>query len=149
MNGQIKMTKPIPKSMTDGLNDLLGFRLVEWRSGYAVLDVELDDRHKNRQGGLHGGITASMIDAVTGYCGIYEPDSNKRRGNVTVSLNINYISRPKGARLRATAELIRAGRRLYFAAARVTDDQDTLIATAEAVYAYIEKQPKTRSASSS
>ncbi|MEC8963042.1 MAG: PaaI family thioesterase, partial [Pseudomonadota bacterium] len=119
------MNKPIPKSMTDGLNDLLGFRLVEWRSGYAVLDVELDDRHKNRQGGLHGGITASMIDAVTGYCGIYEPDSSKRRGNVTVSLNINYISRPKGARLRATAELIRAGRRLYFASARVTDDQDT------------------------
>jgi hypothetical protein len=28
----------------------------------------------------------------------------------------------------------------------VTDDQDTLIATAEAVYAYIEKQPKTGSA---
>ena len=136
------MTKPIPKSMTDGLNDLLGFELVEWRSGYAVLDVELDERHKNRQGGLHGGITASMIAAATGYCGIYEPDSSKRRGNVTVSLNINYISRPKGARLTATAELIRAGRRLYFAAARVTDDQDTLIATAEAVYAYIEKQPK-------
>ncbi len=143
------MTKPIPKSMTDGLNDLLGFELVEWRSGYAVLDVELDERHKNRQGGLHGGITASMIDAATGYCGIYEPDSSKRRGNVTVSLNINYISRPKGARLRATAELIRAGRRLYFAAARVTDDQDTLIATAEAVYAYIEQQPKISTASSS
>jgi uncharacterized protein (TIGR00369 family) len=90
-----------------------------------------------------------MIDAVTGYCGIYELDSSKRRGNVTVSLNINYISRPKGARLRATAELIRAGRRLYFASARVTDDQDTLIATAEAVYAYIEKQSKTVSAVSS
>ena len=132
--------------MTDGMNDLLGFQLVEWRAGYAVLEVELDGRHKNRQGGLHGGVTASMVDAVTGYCGIYEPDSSKRRGNVTVSLNINYIRRPKGARLRATAELIRAGRRLYFAAARVTDDQDILIATAEAVYAYIEKQSKTNSA---
>ena len=139
------MPKPIPKSMTDGMNDLLGFQLVEWRSGHAVVEVELDDRHKNRQGGLHGGVTASMVDAVTGYCGIYEPDSSKRRGNVTVSLNINYIRRPKGDRLRATAELIRAGRRLYFAAARVTDDQGTLIATAEAVYAYIEKQSKTSS----
>ena len=140
------MTKPIPKSMTDGMNDLLGFQLVEWRSGHAVVEVELDDRHKNRQGGLHGGVTASMVDAVTGYCGIYEPDSSKRRGNVTVSLNINYIRRPKGARLRATAELIRAGRRLYFAAARVTVAQDTLIATAEAVYDYLEKQSKTSSA---
>ena len=140
------MTKPIPTNMTGGLNDLLGFQLVEWHSGYAVLEVELDDRHKNRQGGLHGGIIATMIDAVTGYCGIYEPDPSRRRGNVTVSLNINFINRPKGSLLRATAELIRAGRRLYFASARVTDDQGTLIATAEAVYAYVEKQPKTGSA---
>ena len=87
-----------------------------------------------------------MIDAVTGYCGIYEPDPSRRRGNVTVSLNINFINRPKGSLLRATAELIRAGRRLYFASARVTDDQGTLVATAEAVYAYVEKQPKTGSA---
>jgi hypothetical protein len=36
------MTKPIPESMTDGLNDLLGFQLAEWRSGYAVLEVELE-----------------------------------------------------------------------------------------------------------
>ncbi len=64
------MAKPIPTNMTGGLNDLLGFQLVEWHSGYAVLEVELDDRHKNRQGGLHGGIIATMIDAVTGYCGI-------------------------------------------------------------------------------
>ena len=37
------MTKPIPTNMTGGLNDLLGFQLVEWHSGYAVLEVELDD----------------------------------------------------------------------------------------------------------
>ena len=134
--------------MTAGLNDFLGFQLVEWRAGHATLEVDLDERHKNRQGGLHGGVTATLIDAVTGYCGVYEPDPSKRRGNVTVSLNINFVGHPKGQKLRAVAELDRAGRRLYFASARVTDDCETLVATAEAVYAYVERQPQVPTASS-
>ena len=35
------------------------------------------DRHKNRQGGLHGGVTAALVDAATGYCRVYEPDPKK------------------------------------------------------------------------
>ena len=95
-----------------------------------------------------GCVDATLIDAVTGYCGVYEPDPSKRRGNVTVSLNINFVGHPKGQKLRAVAELDRAGRRLYFASARVTDDCETLVATAEAVYAYVERQPQVQTASS-
>jgi uncharacterized protein (TIGR00369 family) len=122
-----------------GLNGYLGFRVVEWRKDYAALAVDIDERHRNRQGGLHGGVTASLVDAATGFCGIYEPDPEKRRGNVTVSLTINFVGRPKGSTLTAAAEVIRAGRRIYFASARVTDEQHTLIATAEAVYAYVDR----------
>ena len=90
--------------LTRGLNGELGFRLVEWREGFARVTVDLDERHKNRQGGLHGGVTAALVDAATGYCGVYEPDPEKRRSNVTVSLNVNFVSRPKGATLTCTAE---------------------------------------------
>ena len=123
--------------LTKGLNGRLGFHVVEWRAGFARVAVDLDERHENRQGGLHGGVTAALIDATTGFCGIYEPDPEKRRGNVTVSLNVNYLSRPKGTSLTCTAELLRAGRRMFFASARVHDDTGSLIASAEAVYAYI------------
>ena len=124
---------------TGGLNGRLGFRLVEWREGFARVDVDLDERHRNRQGGLHGGVTAALVDAATGFCGIYEPDPEKRRGNVTVSLNVNFVGRPKGASLTCTAETIRAGRRIYFASAQVHDDTGRLIASAEAVYAYVDR----------
>ena len=131
--------------LTRGLNGLLGFRLVEWREGFARVTVDLDERHKNRQGGLHGGVTAALVDAATGYCGIYEPDPEKRRGNVTVSLNVNFVSRPKGASLTCTAEVLRAGRRIYFASAEVRDDTGNLIASAEAVYAYVDRDHGARS----
>ena len=129
---------------TKGLNGSLGFDLVEWREGFARVTVDLDDRHKNRQGGIHGGVTAALIDAATGFCGIYDPDPEKRRGNVTVSLNVNYTGRPKGTRLTCTAELLRAGRRIYFASALVHDDTDNLIASAEAVYAYVDRDAQRR-----
>ena len=131
------MTDVDTRSLTKGLNGALGFRVVEWREGFARVTVELDERHRNRQGGLHGGVTASLIDAATGFCGIYEPNPAKRRGNVTVSLNVNFTGRPKGKSLTCTAEMLRSGRRLYFASARVHDDAGNLVATAEAVYAYV------------
>ena len=130
--------------LTRGLNGELGFRLVEWREGFARVTVDLDERHKNRQGGLHGGVTAALVDAATGYCGVYEPDPEKRRSNVTVSLNVNFVSRPKGATLTCTAETIRAGRRIYFASAVVHDETGNLIASAEAVYAYVDREAQGR-----
>ena len=130
---------------TRGLNGRLGFDLVEWREGFARVAVDLDDRHKNRQGGIHGGVTAALIDAATGFCGIYDPDPEKRRGNVTVSLTVNYTGRPRGTRLTCTAELLRAGRRIYFASALVHDGTGNLIASAEAVYAYVDRDARQRS----
>jgi uncharacterized protein (TIGR00369 family) len=124
------------RNLTEGLNGELGFRLIDWREGFAQISVDLDHRHKNRQGGLHGGTMATLIDAATGFCGVYEPDPEKRRGNVTVSLTVNFVGRAKTGTVICTAEVVRAGRRIYFASARVHDSDDNLVATAEAVYAY-------------
>ena len=139
------MTDIAASGFARGLNGRLGFDLVEWREGFARVVVDLDDRHKNRQGGIHGGVTAALIDAATGFCGIYDPDPEKRRGNVTVSLTVNYTGRPRGTRLTCTAELLRAGRRIYFASALVHDDTGNLIASAEAVYAYVDREARQRS----
>lgn len=135
------------RDLTEGLNGELGFRLIGWREGFAQIAVDLDHRHKNRQGGLHGGTTATLIDAATGFCGVYEPDPEKRRGNVTVSLTVNFVGRPKTGRIICTAEVVRAGRRIYFAAARVYDSDNNLVATADAVYAYTDVNAQRKPAS--
>lgn len=127
------------QELLEGLNGYLGFRIEAWREGYAEISVALDDRHKNRQGGVHGGTMTTLIDAATGFCGVYEPDREKRRGNATVSLTVNFVGRPKGTKLTCAARVTKAGRRLYFSSAEVTDDQDNLVATAEAVYAYVDR----------
>ena len=142
------MTDLDASGFTRGMNGRLGFELVEWREGYARVTVDLDKRHENRQGGIHGGVTATLIDAATGFCGIYHPDPEKRRGNVTLSLNVNYTGRPKGTRLTCVAEVLRAGRRIYFASARVHDDTGGLVASGDAVYAYVDRDAQRRPAAS-
>ncbi|MBO6783810.1 MAG: PaaI family thioesterase [Alphaproteobacteria bacterium] len=136
-----------PRMLTEGLNGELGFRLDDWREGFAQISVDLDDRHKNRQGGLHGGVTATLIDAATGFCGVYEPDPGKRRGNVTVSLTVNFVGRAKGTTIICRAKTVRAGRRIYFASAEVHDNENNLVATADAVYAYVDRDAQRRPAS--
>jgi uncharacterized protein (TIGR00369 family) len=140
------MTDFEARDLTEGLNGFLGFRLIDWQEGYAQIAVDIEDRHRNRQGGLHGGVTASLIDAATGFCGVYEPDPEKRRGNVTVSLNVNFVGRAKGSTLICTAKIIRAGRRIYFASGEVRDEHDNLVASAEAVYAYVDRDAQRRPA---
>lgn len=135
------------RDLTEGLNGELGFRLIDWRAGFAQISVDLDHRHKNRQGGLHGGTTATLIDAATGFCGVYEPDPEKRRGNVTVSLTVNFVGRAKTGTVICTAEVVRAGRRIYFAEARVHDSDGNLVATADAVYAYTDVDAQRKPAS--
>ncbi|MFT5180532.1 MAG: hypothetical protein ACI8S3_000406 [Alphaproteobacteria bacterium] len=124
------------RDLTEGLNGFLGFRLTAWSEGYAEISVDIAEVHKNRQGGVHGGTMATLIDAATGFCGIFEPDPEKRRGNVTVSLTTNFVGRPKGKSLVCAARVVKSGRRLYFSAAEVKDELGNLIATADAIYAY-------------
>lgn len=126
----------IARELTEGLNGFMGFRLTDWREGFAEISVDIAEVHKNRQGGVHGGTMATLIDAATGFCGIFEPDPEKRRGNVTVSLTTNFVGRPKGKTLICTARVVKAGRRIYFSAAEVKDDEGNLVATADAIYAY-------------
>lgn len=140
------MTDFEARELTEGLNGFLGFRLIDWREDFAQIAVDIDERHRNRQGGIHGGVTATLIDAATGFCGVYEPDPEKRRGNVTVSLNVNFIGRAKGDTLICKAKVIRAGRRIYFASGEVHDEHGNPVASAEAVYAYVDRDVQRRPA---
>ena len=130
------MTQFLPRDLKEGLNGHLNFLLTGWEEGYAEIRVNLTDMHRNRQGGVHGGTMTALIDAATGFCGVYEPDPDQRRGNVTVSLTTNFVGRPKGETLICEAKIVKAGRKIYFSSAEVKDELNNLIATANAVYAY-------------
>lgn len=115
---------------------LLGYRLAEWREGYAMIELELDARHLNRSNVVHGGVYATLIDAAGGYAGCYCTVPGNVRRAFTLSLSTSFVGSTAAGRMRAIARTTGGGRHIFFARVEVVDGAGRLLATGEGVYRY-------------
>jgi uncharacterized protein (TIGR00369 family) len=118
------------------LQELLGFRLAEWRRDYARVELPLDARLENRQGLPHGGVHATLLDSAMGYSGCFSEDPDSPVLALTLSLTVNFLSRPRGGVLIAEGWRRGGGRSTYFAEGRVRDDTGAAIASGSGVFRY-------------
>lgn len=116
------------------LQSHLGFDLTGWREGWARVELPVSGHLMNRQGLVHGGVHATLLDTAMGYCGCYTGDPNRRTLALTLSLTVNYISQINGLKLVAEARREGGGRSTFFASATLRDDAGGLIATATGVF---------------
>lgn len=81
----------------------------------------------NSAGNLQGGVLAAFADAVLGgLCATQLPDDSYP---ALAEMKISFLRpAPAGATITGTGRLLKAGRRLMFAEAEVTDESGRLIA---------------------
>ena len=115
-------------------HSLLGFHLEEWRDGLARVSVEIERRHLNRNGILHGGVLLAMMDEVGGLCGVWSDDPARVRRSVTVNLSSSFTGRVQAGRIEATGQLINHGRALYFSRSEVHGPGGALLAFAASTH---------------
>ena len=113
---------------------LLGFHLVEWKTGYSRFELPLEEKLQNRYGIPHGGVYATMLDTVMGYSGCYTGDLGKKRMAMTMSLTTNFLSRPKGDLLICEGFKTGGGARTFFSRGIITDSYGTEIANGTGVF---------------
>ena len=123
-----------PGGVDNPLLEYLGIRLVEVGTGRASFEVDVDNRHLNRQGSLHGGVAATLLDAACGYSGLATGQGDALGNAVTVTLSISYIAKVSSGRLRATGNLTKMGRSIYFSAGELVSESGDLIATAQGAF---------------
>ena len=129
------MTEPLYQH--GNFADLIGYRLTAWREDEAEISLEVDARHMNRSGRLHGGVLATVIDAACGFAGCYEAPPGQGRRAMTLSLAAQYIGPvPAGTRLTASARRSGGGGRIFFSTCEVRDQDGRLVATSSATYRY-------------
>ncbi len=104
-----------------GFAQLLGYQLIDWRPGYAVMEMTLRPEHMNRAGLPHGGLLTTILDSVSGYAGCYCPVPGNMRRTLTLSLTTNYIGQARSNSLRAVAKVIGGGRKIFFTSAELFD----------------------------
>jgi uncharacterized protein (TIGR00369 family) len=105
---------------------LLGFALKEIEPGRAVFEMEVDDRHHNPMGTLHGGVYCDLADAAMGFA--YAATLNEGETFTTVELKINFLRAVRKGKLVAEAKVVKAGSTLGFIECEVTDQSGKLVA---------------------
>lgn len=96
--------------------------------------LDIDARHLNRHGVLHGGIASALLDSACGATGSLTVDETGRVPFLTISLTTQFVAPAKGGRVTAVGRVTGGGRSLLFIEGHLTDEAGTLIATATGVF---------------
>lgn len=108
------------------LPQTLGIRLTEVGERHAVLEVDVDDRHRNYYGGAHGGLIATLLDTAAFFPAPLIPAG---RVLTTTSLSVSFVRPAKvGDHLVARSELLHMGRRTASLSVRIADGEGRLVA---------------------
>jgi uncharacterized protein (TIGR00369 family) len=123
-----------PAGADNPLLEHLGIHLVEVGTGHATFEIQVDERHLNRQGSLQGGVAATLLDAACGYAGLSAGPDAALGNAVTLTLTISYLAKASAGRLRATGTVTKTGRSIYFSSGELNSESGELIATAQGAF---------------
>src|SRR5580765_968901 len=79
------------------ISRFLGFTIKTIEPGHAVFEMEIDERHHNPTGTLHGGVYCDLADAAMGYA--YAAALKEDESFTTVELKINFLRAVRKTRL--------------------------------------------------
>ena len=105
---------------------LLDMKVCELGKGYSRVEIDLQGKHLNPFGAIHGGVYSSLIDTATylsAYCELDEV-----AGYTTLDLTVNNLSMVREGRIIAEGRSIKVGRSICLAEATVKDADGKLLA---------------------
>lgn len=111
---------------------LLGIEVESVGAGTATLAVPVRHELMRNDGIVHGGVMASLIDSAFAFAIIPILADGER--TVTVDLTIHYLRPLSSGVVKASARIVRAGRRVITVSADLFDENDKLAATALSTY---------------
>ena len=106
------------------------FELVEAEIGRAVFTCTPDESVYNPIGAVHGGLVCTLLDSAAG-CALHTM-LPQGKGYTSVEIKVSYLKavRAGSGLLTATGTVVKAGARVGFTEATVTDGSGALVATA-------------------
>lgn len=124
------------KEPTGGFHRLVGYEVEEWAAGRAVVALDLDSRHVNRSGVMHGGVMTTIMDIAGGYAGCYGGESGEARRAVTLSLTTSFLGQAQTGKVRAIGTVRGGGQRIFASSIEVLDADGNVLAIGEGTFRY-------------
>jgi uncharacterized protein (TIGR00369 family) len=105
---------------------LLSMEIKDLQWGNSFLEVQLEEKHLQPFGNVHGGVMASVVDAAA-FWAVF-PQVEEGKGLTTVEVKLNYLAPAQKGKLVARGRCIRIGKTLALGEAQVKDENEVLIA---------------------
>ncbi|MGR6836959.1 PaaI family thioesterase [Syntrophomonas erecta] len=105
---------------------LLSMEVKELGIGYSKVVVDLEKKHLNPFGGIHGGVYSSLIDTAA-YWAVY-CDVEENAGCISLDIQVDMLSAVKDGLLIVEGKRIKAGKSICKAEAMITDTNGKLLA---------------------
>ncbi len=129
------MKKPNPdhvKRLADTINnspyfELISMKILDIGIGYCDLEIDLEKKHLQPFGIVHGGVFASIIESVTCWALFYGIE-DENGGLTTIDLKLNYLAPASSGKVMAKGRQIKIGKTLAYAEGQVTDEMGKLLA---------------------
>lgn len=106
--------------------NLLSMKLSALEPGRSHLEVDIQEKHLQPYGIVHGGVYASLVDAA-GFWAAYTQREGPE-GLTTVEMKLNYLAPAVSGHFSATGRGIKIGNRICLSEATVADGQGKLLA---------------------
>ena len=105
---------------------LLSMKICELGIGYSSVEIDLDGKHLNPFGGIHGGVFSSVIDSAAYMATYCELDEDV--GYTSIDLTVNNLSMINRGKIIAEGRSLKIGKSLCLAEATVKDATGRLLA---------------------
>ncbi len=131
------MLSPPHKAPSSGAQDLVGYQIdLTAPDGTARITLDMGAQHLNRNGSLHGGIHAMLLDAAAGFAASRHlagagPDLIPV---VTLSLTTSFLGAALGGQVKVIGRVTGGGRKIVYAQAQLSGADGTLYSTAIGVF---------------
>lgn len=114
----------------------VGAELVDFREGYAKMEIVVKDYHLQHLNFVHGGVISTLLDNTGGCAAMTMLDEGWTV--VTMQINIDYLKPAKSKVITAEANVIKKGKIKSFVEVKLFDDDNNLIAHATGNYANLD-----------
>jgi uncharacterized protein (TIGR00369 family) len=135
-SGEISMSEPrlnpkYKEAISNIVNQspyfsLLSMKIKDLEWGTSVLELELEEKHLQPFGYVHGGAIASVMDAAT-FWAVF-PQVKDGMGLTTVEMKVNFLAPVQKGKLVVKGRCIKIGKTLALGDAYIHDAKGNLIA---------------------
>jgi uncharacterized protein (TIGR00369 family) len=105
---------------------LLCMEIKDLQWGTALLEVQLEEKHLQPFGFVHGGVMASVVDAAA-FWAVF-PQVENGMGLTTVEIKVNFLAPVQKGKLVAKGRCIRLGKTLALGETEIRNTEGGLVA---------------------